>query len=101
MMLIILMVGMFQHIRNSSRLSLEPMAVTPAPGRKDVIDLNIATETELSSLPGIGETLSQRIIAYRQEHGTFTSVEELLEVKGISKNLFTKIKPYLTVGGPP
>ena len=49
------------------------------------------------SLPGVGETFADRIIAYREEHGGFDTVEELMEVRGIGKSLFEDVKDYLTV----
>jgi competence protein ComEA len=56
------------------------------------INLNTATLAELDSLPGIGPVLAQRIIDYREEHGPFQSVDELLNVKGIGSELLEKIR---------
>ena len=61
------------------------------------IDLNTASETQLELLPGIGPTLAERIVAYREETGGFSSVEEILEVYGIGGQIFEEISPYLTV----
>ena len=49
------------------------------------LDLNTATAAELAALPGIGEALAERIVAYREANGAFASVEELLEVSGIGE----------------
>ena len=65
--------------------------------KENSIDLNTASALQLESLPGIGSALADRIIAYREETGGFTSVEELLEVYGIGEEKFDKISPYLTV----
>jgi len=48
--------------------------------KENSIDLNTASEAQLESLPGIGPTLAERIVAYREETGGFSSVEEILEV---------------------
>ena len=49
------------------------------------LDLNDASAEELTELPGIGRELARRIVAYREEHGPFESVEELMEVSGIGQ----------------
>lgn len=63
------------------------------------IDLNTAGERELTALPGIGEVLAQRILAYREENGRFSTVEELLCVEGIGKTRFEDIFDLVTIGG--
>jgi comEA protein len=47
------------------------------------IDINRAGAEELTSLPGIGPALAQRIVAYREQHGPFASIEALQQVSGI------------------
>jgi comEA protein len=59
------------------------------------VDLNSASKTELLALPGIGETMAERIVLYRKEHGRFASNKELINVKGIGEKKFLKLKPYL------
>ncbi len=61
------------------------------------INLNTATVDQLVALPGIGEVLAQRIVAYREEHGPFTSAEQLKEVKGIGEKKWEAIRPLVTV----
>ena len=63
------------------------------------IDLNQADQKTIMELPGIGETLSLRIIAYRRERVKFVSVEELKQVDGITDKIFDKIKDLVYVGG--
>ena len=57
--------------------------VTPEPSPP--VDVNTAGLAELETLDGIGPVLAQRIIDYREENGPFTSLDELLEVKGIGE----------------
>ena len=52
------------------------------------VDLNTATAEELDTLPGIGESLARRIIAYREANGPFGSIEEIMEVSGIGEAKF-------------
>lgn len=63
------------------------------------VDLNTATVNQLISLPGIGETIALRIIAYRTENGPFSSVDELVSVEGIGPSKLEKIYDQVTVGG--
>jgi len=66
----------------------------------DRIDINTATADELVGLPGIGETLAQRIIRFREENGPFRRVEDLLKVKGIGEKSFQKLRPSIKVSQP-
>jgi competence protein ComEA len=61
------------------------------------IDINRAEPWLLEALPGIGETLAQRIVVYRSENGPFRIVEDLLRVSGIGQGTLDKIKDYITV----
>lgn len=56
------------------------------------VNINTADETLLMTLPGIGESRAGDIIAYRSEHGEFSSIEELMKIPGIKEHLFAKIK---------
>ena len=49
------------------------------------------------TLPGIGEEKAKTIIAYRNEHGPFEKIEDIMNVSGIGEKLFEKIKDYITV----
>jgi competence protein ComEA len=54
---------------------------------------------ELVELPGIGEQVAKRIVAYREENGPFESTKELMNVRGIGEKSYLKLERYLTVGG--
>ncbi|MNJ09913.1 ComE operon protein 1 [compost metagenome] len=62
------------------------------------LDLNTADAITLqSNLSGIGKTKAEAIVAYREEHGAFASVDELLEIKGIGKALLDRNREMLTI----
>lgn len=61
------------------------------------INLNTATADELTMVKGIGDAKANSIIAYREEHGAFNSVEELKEVDGIGDTLYEQIAGSFTV----
>lgn len=60
-----------------------------------LFNLNTATVEQLQSIPGIGPTLAQRIVEYRNRSGGFRSLEELLAVEGIGQGNYSKIAEYL------
>lgn len=64
---------------------------------KGKININTATKEELMTLPGIGESRALSIIAYRKEHGGFSSPEEIMEVSGIKEGMYEKMKEYIMV----
>lgn len=62
------------------------------------VNLNTADVSQLCTLSGIGEARAGDIIAYREAHGGFGSIEEIMEVSGIKQAVFDKIKGEITVG---
>jgi competence protein ComEA len=61
------------------------------------VNINTATSGELETLPGIGPTLAQRIIAYRREHGPFVDPADIVEVKGIGPSRYTELCDMICV----
>lgn len=63
------------------------------------ININTATLDELMALPGIGEVLAKRILAYREEHDKFSTVYELMNVEGIGEKRMEEMLELITTGG--
>lgn len=57
-----------------------------------VVNINTANQSVLESLPRIGPAIAKRIIEFRERHGEFKKVEELLNVQGIGPKVFEKLK---------
>lgn len=64
----------------------------PAP-----VDLNTADAALLDTLPGVGPVTADSILAWRDQHGRFSTVEELLEVKGIGERTLAELRPHVSV----
>ena len=62
-----------------------------------VININTASESELEQLPGIGPSISSRIIEYRNKNGKFKSIEDIKNVTGVGDSKFEKIKDLIKV----
>ena len=67
---------------------------------KEKIEINSATAQQLQEVPGIGPALATRIIEFREEHGRFERVEDLLNVQGIGVRTLERMRPYLMVETP-
>ena len=65
--------------------------------KENKVNINTANVNELDNLPGIGPSLAQRIIEYREENGNFKSIEELQNVKGIGEAKYSDIKDNVTI----
>lgn len=64
---------------------------------RTVINLNTATRQQLIMLPGIGPAFADRILEYRTHKGSFTSVDELVNIKGIGKKKLEQLRPHVIV----
>lgn len=73
-------------------------ATQPTQGYSFPLNINSASEDQLQSLPGIGPVLARRIVAYREENGGFSQLEELMLVEGIGEKRLEEILEYITIG---
>ena len=72
-------------------------AAKAAPTAK--VNVNTATAEQFAALPGVGPKLGARIVEYRQKAGgSFKSVQELMNVRGIGEKNFAKLQAHLTTG---
>ncbi|HLF14499.1 MAG TPA: helix-hairpin-helix domain-containing protein [Bacteroidota bacterium] len=81
----------------AGRTGNRPPKVSGAAGRPLRVDLNRASKRELMGLPGIGEVIAERILLYREEHGAFGGVADLLKINGIGKKKLEMIAPHCFV----
>lgn len=101
----LLLTGVY-GFRNDYRepVTCEIVDVKPTQSRLPVaepglVNINTASAQELSTLPGIGEVLAQRIVDYRKVHGRFESLDALLNIAGIGRGKLESIIDHITTGG--
>lgn len=73
-------------------------AYEPPQAAPERININTASAQELQRLPGVGEAIAARVIAYRESCGAFRTPEELMAVPGIGENLYFKIQYLICTG---
>ena len=64
------------------------------------LDLNTATAEQLEQLPAVGPGMADAIVEFREKSGPFRRVEDLLAIRGITKQRLEKIRPYVIVNPP-
>lgn len=80
--------------------SIREPSGNPSPGALH-IDINRAGASELEKLPRIGPKTAERILAFRDAYGTFRSVNDLQQVKGIGPKTLELLRPHVYAGAPP
>jgi comEA protein len=93
-MLVLLVAVSLTGLFPVSSLAVETRA---ANTQMEMVHLNQATVEDLQGLPGVGPALSERIVQYRTEHGPFSSVDQLAEVKGVGQAKLAKFRNRLTI----
>lgn len=76
----------------------QPVNPSPVTGVQLVrVDLNKASEAALRSLPGVGEKRAAAILQYRESHGAFERIEDIVKVEGFSEEDLEELRPYLYI----
>ncbi|MCL2249538.1 MAG: helix-hairpin-helix domain-containing protein [Oscillospiraceae bacterium] len=87
-----------QETQTPSSQSQSERPVEMPRGSEGKININFASQTELTDLPGIGNTIASRIVEYRQQNGEYRSIEDIMKVSGIGERRFDAIRELITVG---
>lgn len=74
-----------------------PTSTTTSTKQSDKVNINRADESSLTTLPGIGPSKAQAIITYREENGSFQTIDDLKNVSGIGEKTFEKLKDLIDV----
>ena len=77
------------------------LAALPALGaeKKEVVNVNEASESQLALLPRVGPSIAARIVEFREANGKFKQPEDLMLVRGIGEKTFALMEPYVAVSG--
>jgi comEA protein len=85
---------------SATELRAAILTSTPVPTAGPLlVNINTATMEELQQLPNIGPVTAQAIVSYRQSHGDFTELRQLMNVSGIGAKTFDGIEAFITLGG--
>jgi competence protein ComEA len=85
-------VGAASQPRVHDRRSRHHRATPPPDGS---VDINVATSAEIAAIPGIGRSIASRIVELREREGSFASLDELLDVAGMTQSRLERARPYL------
>ncbi len=93
------------HVPRGGESTFVPLARRDRPASSQsssqktrLVNINTASVEELQTLPRIGPTIAQRIVAYREENGPFERPKDLMKVKGIGQATFEALRDQITVG---
>lgn len=86
-----------EEVENQPELAEAQGEVSGSKGSDGKVNINTADVQELMTLNGIGEARAQAIIAYREEQGSFSSPEQIMEVSGIGEGIYSRIEDQIAV----
>lgn len=90
--------GNFNHEDDSISDKSNDYSEDNSNSSNGLVNINIASASELKSLPGIGDVKAGAIVSFREEQGNFTSKEQIMQVDGIGLGLYDNIKDKICVG---
>jgi competence protein ComEA len=85
---------------DGEQVCIQKNGEAPAPsatGAAKKININQATASDLTALPGIGDVRAGQIVAHREKHGLFKDIREIMDVSGIGDKTFENIADYITI----
>jgi len=85
-------VGEMPRARPAERRSRRHSSTPPPNGS---VDVNLADAAELAAVPGVGRAVAARIVQLREREGSFASLDELLDVAGMTQSRLERARPYL------
>jgi len=91
------LIGSARHPAGEVREQQGSGGASSGPIAQGALDLNRANQSQLEELPEVGPVTAQAILAWRQEHGRFSRIEELQEVDGIGPKTYSQIAPHVRV----
>ena len=86
----------FPDYQELEELGIVPISTTES-SESGLVNINTADAEMLKTLPGIGDAKAADIIAYREEHGAFSSIEDIKNVSGIGESIYNRISSGITV----
>ncbi len=87
---------MIQILTNEEAIALsEKNTVADVENSDGRVNINTASVTELMTLPGVGQSKAEAIVAYREEKGAFSAIEEIMNVAGIKEGIYNQMKDHI------
>lgn len=88
---------LYVYSKDETSTAVRYTEVSSSQQNDSLVNINTASKERLMTLPGIGESRAESIIAYRQENGGFKTIEDIMRVSGIKDAAFNKIKEYICI----
>lgn len=83
-----------QYIQNDAGTNI---VIPDENSHSSLVNINLATQSELETLPGIGPSTASKIIDYRNKNGKFKTIEDIMNISGIGESKFANIKDYICI----